>query len=57
MVVTACDAIFTCVFFWVTKYLALLAHKVILKSNDIMIEDNNKLMEDKQFFKKNFDLF
>jgi len=32
MVVIASDAIFTCVFFWVTKYLALLAHKAILKS-------------------------
>jgi hypothetical protein len=29
----------------------------ILASNDIMIEDKNKLMEDKHFFEKNFDLF
>ncbi len=32
MVVTTCDAIFMCVFFWLTKYLALLAHTVILKA-------------------------
>jgi hypothetical protein len=32
VVVTTCDAIFMCVFFWLAKYLALLAHKVILKA-------------------------
>jgi hypothetical protein len=26
-------------------------------SNNIMIENKNKLMEDKQFFEKDFDLF